>query len=90
MKKQTVTFAQIDEFLFDAYEAGIAEMIGGDYAFIGTNHEDADGYYDEACEMIKAWAESTDEEFSDGNCRKFWGATATEEICVRYYRREPR
>lgn len=86
MTNEKITYAQIDDFLFDTLENGISDIIKGVYTFVGENHEDALGYFDDACDLIKQWADETEIEVSDNGDKTFWGTTDTEEICIKYLR----
>ena len=78
-------FQKIDEFLGDTLEQGISDIYQGVSTFIGENYEDAEGYFDEACDLIREWADKTEIE-KDDKGKTFWGMHGTEEICVKYLR----
>lgn len=80
-------FQKIDEFLGNTFEEGISDIYQGVSTFIGENYEDAEGYFDEACDLIRDWADRTEIEQDDKGNKTFWGMRGTEEeICVKYLR----
>lgn len=79
-------FQKIDEFLGNALEEGISDIYQGVSTFIGENYEDAEGYFDEACDLIREWADRTEIEQDDKGNKTFWGMHKKEEICVKYLR----